>query len=108
MPPKKRATPPGSGVEPSKMKVGDLKEELEKLGLETLGKKADLVSRLEDALKNQGKTLLRSPQGKSSSLDCGGYTTPTVKTGTVQGLLHRRTRCRQCQLIQGVSVTFRR
>lgn len=63
MPAKKRtrANPSGgsggSSLEPSKMKVGDLREELEKRGLETSGKKAELVARLEDALKGEsGKT----------------------------------------------------
>lgn len=58
MPPKKRSNQSGTGstaVEPSKMKMGDLRDELERLGLETAGKKADLVSRLEDSLKSQGK-----------------------------------------------------
>lgn len=53
--PRKRPNPTpeaaGSTLEPSKMKVGELKGELEKLGLEITGKKAELVARLEDALK---------------------------------------------------------
>ena len=73
MPPKKRTNPPASGtsVEPSKMKVGDLKGELERLGLETTGKKADLVSRLEDALKNQGKKPLAPSLGRAEIIISG-------------------------------------
>ena len=56
MPPKKRQAASGStstaaaSIDPSKLKVAELKEELEKRGLDTSGKKAELVSRLEDAL----------------------------------------------------------
>ena len=56
MPGKKRANPAaasGSSLEPAKMKVGELKDELEKRGLDTTGKKAELVSRLEDAMKGK-------------------------------------------------------
>ena len=55
MPPKKRSSPASASdtsLEPSKMKVSGLREELEKRGLETTGKKAELVKRLEDALKS--------------------------------------------------------
>lgn len=58
MPPRKRkqqAAEPmasASDVDPAKMKVAELKEELEKRGLDSTGKKADLVSRLEDALNS--------------------------------------------------------
>lgn len=52
MPPKKRATAGDDSLDPSAMKVADLKEELEKRGLETTGKKAELLARLEDALKS--------------------------------------------------------
>ncbi len=55
MPPKKRTGPPtdteGNSLELSKMKVSDLKEELEKRSLQTTGKKPELVARLESALK---------------------------------------------------------
>ena len=51
MPPKKRAAT--ANLDPSKLKVAELKEELEKRGLDTSGKKADLVSRLEDALSGE-------------------------------------------------------
>lgn len=60
MPPKKRSQPQtatnggDTSVVPSKMKIGELKEELEKRGLDTAGKKAELVARLEDALQSQG------------------------------------------------------
>ena len=58
MPPKKRSNPAsaaGSGpqVDPSKLKVQELREELENRGLETEGKKAELVARLEEALKGE-------------------------------------------------------
>ena len=43
-------------VEPSKMKVAELKEELKKRGLETSGKKGELVSRLEKALEDDGES----------------------------------------------------
>ena len=47
------ADPPAGSLEPSKMKVAELKEELEKRGLESAGKKAELVKRLEDALNSK-------------------------------------------------------
>lgn len=54
MPPKKRqaagATAATPSIDPSKLKVAELRDELEKRGLDTSGKKAELVSRLEDAL----------------------------------------------------------
>ena len=60
MPPRKRKQAPEpepvvSDVEPSKMKVAELKEELKKRGLETSGKKGELVSRLEKALEDDSK-----------------------------------------------------
>ncbi len=61
MPPKKKRANPatavsgggggGSQIEPAKLKVVELRTELENRGLETEGKKAELVARLEDALK---------------------------------------------------------
>ncbi len=64
MPPRKRKTapapepePPASDLEPSKMKVAELKEELTKRGLEISGKKADLLARLEEALEDNGKMV---------------------------------------------------
>ena len=64
MPPRKRKTapepePPASDLEPSKMKVAELKEELTKRGLEISGKKADLMARLEEAmeLEDDGKII---------------------------------------------------
>lgn len=65
MPKKKRAVSPaqaagggggGSPLEPSKLKVTELKEELENRGLETAGRKAELVARLEAALKAESGT----------------------------------------------------
>lgn len=54
MPPRKRkekvATEAATTSEPSSMKVAELREELEKRGLDTSGRKAELVSRLEAAL----------------------------------------------------------
>ncbi len=54
MPAKKRTKASG-GVckEPSKLKLGELKEELGNLGLDITGKKAELVARLEEALKGE-------------------------------------------------------
>lgn len=78
MPPKKRSNPAsggkggGSQVDPSKLKVSELKAELENRGLDTEGKKAELVKRLEDALKaesgekkNNYTLKLSSPASKS-------------------------------------------
>ena len=50
MPPRKRASSAWVRVDPSKMKVQELREKLEKRGLDALGKKAELVVRLEEAL----------------------------------------------------------
>ena len=60
MPPRKRKAPaatssaissaPVPSVDVSKMKFADLKVELQKRGLDTTGKKADLVQRLKDTM----------------------------------------------------------
>ena len=47
--PKKRAT--AEDLDISSMKVGDLKKELLARNLDATGKKADLMARLEDAVK---------------------------------------------------------
>ena len=52
---KKAAAPAAApDLQPAKMKVADLKEELGKRGLDTSGKKAELVSRLEAAIGASG------------------------------------------------------
>lgn len=53
MPPKKRQAVATASIDPSKLKVAELKKELEKRGLDSSGKKAELVSRLEDALSGE-------------------------------------------------------
>ena len=64
MPPRKRkqqvADPVAStsDVCPAKLKVAELKEELEKRGLDSTGKKAELVSRLEDAINSSNVYML--------------------------------------------------
>ena len=62
MPPKKRqaaSATAATSIDPSKLKVAELKEELEKRGLDTSGKKAELVSRLEDALSGMLLKMIR-------------------------------------------------
>ncbi len=66
MPPRKRKAAPEPepatiDLEPSKMKVTELKEELTKRGLDTSGKTADLVARLEENLEdNDGNFYIQS------------------------------------------------
>ena len=52
MPPKKR-TAEAADLDPSKLSVAQLKEELKKRGCAYTGNKAQLVSRLEDALNGE-------------------------------------------------------
>ena len=59
MPPKKRAAE-AADLDPSKLSVAQLKEELKKRGCAYAGNKAQLVSRLEDALN--GRTGWSGPQ----------------------------------------------
>lgn len=72
MPPRKRkqpATEPESvtaDLDPAKLKVAELKEELEKRGLDSTGKKADLVSRLEDAINSSNACYIMCFQRVSS------------------------------------------
>ena len=40
-----------NGTDPTKLKVAELREELEKRGLDTEGRKADLVKRLTEAME---------------------------------------------------------
>ena len=55
MPPKKR-TAEATNVDPSKLTVAQLKDELKKRGCAFAGNKAQLISRLEDALNGKGTT----------------------------------------------------
>ena len=56
-----------SGVDFSKMKVADLRAECEKKGLDSSGKKAELVSRLEGAATTTGGESEISPALASQS-----------------------------------------
>ena len=53
-PSKKVKVEAAASVNYSKMKVGELKKECESLGLDTSGKKGELVARLEGANKSAG------------------------------------------------------
>lgn len=57
-PPDPSAAAPSSagGLNPAKMTVAKLREELERRGLETQGKKAELVARLQADIKTEGET----------------------------------------------------
>ena len=65
---KKEASPdpPAPDVKPGKMKVAELRQALEERGLETSGKKAELVARLEAALTTGGKEE-EEEEGKGGS-----------------------------------------
>lgn len=47
-----------SDIEPKKLKVAELREELKARGLDTKGNKAQLVKRLEKAIVAEGKMIL--------------------------------------------------
>ena len=70
MPPKAKKRP-GEDSEDSqdlsKMKVSELREELEKRGLDASGKKAELVARLEEALKGEHYSKQASKKKKKKS-----------------------------------------
>lgn len=53
-------------VDASKMTVAGLKAELAKRGLETSGKKADLVKRLKDAMGDDETDAAEEPSAKKS------------------------------------------
>ena len=76
MPPRKRKQaarqetepdPPAaaSALDPAKMTVAALREELDSRGLDTCGKKAELVARLQAELAGSGSTQGPSPTKKS-------------------------------------------
>ena len=57
---KRKVADTQSDIEPPKLKVAELKEELEKRGLDSSGKKVELVARLEDAIQGAGERDLNS------------------------------------------------
>lgn len=73
MPPRKRkekvATEGETTSEPSSMKLAELREQLEKRGLDASGRKAELVSRFEAALSSTGPSPSKKPKEEESGLD---------------------------------------
>jgi len=59
-----------SAKEPAKMTVAELRKELQTRNLDTTGRKAELVSRLEDALKGSDETDSgQPPSAKKAKVD---------------------------------------
>ena len=87
MPPRKRkqaarktdADPPpdppaaassSSGLNPAKMTVAKLREELERRGLDTQGKKAELVARLQADIEAEGETAAPAAKKTKTEVSC--------------------------------------
>ena len=59
--------------EPAKMTVAELRKELQTRGLDTNGKKAELVARLEEALKGSGEDNTgMPPRAKKTKTESAG------------------------------------